>query len=205
LQGQSPAVFNFQNATDATKVAELPSASNAAPASMQKRYYIDPSTQLFDAGGLKSAYFQLDGIKDFYTQQYDGASSLWEQTRALLFSDRAVGIECYNLAKSVLRGKSADDRIDYASKIVNTLGDSLYNDLKFCITYLGMTYSDWQLWEAYFMQRQELMQQIKSLPGLSNRLSAFIMAVDIKYTLCNQYHPDVHCLKPIKIEDNANK
>jgi len=191
---QTPAVFNFENATKVSELPEQPATSNTPPPSMQKRYYLDPSLQLFTASELKYAYEQMNGLRGFYSTSRN-AVALWEQTRNLLFSDRAQSqLDCENLSKSILRGKTADSKINYKSKLEEAFGADLYSHLQFCINYLGLSYTDWELWEAYAASRTALINEVKTLPGLSSRTMAFVLAVDIKYTLCIAQHPDITCL-----------
>ncbi len=182
--GQTPAVFNFENAT---KVSELPdqlAASNTQSLSMGKRYYLDPNSRLFDAPELKTAYHQLNDLRSFYAQKY-GAKELWLKTCDLLFSDKFIYAgKCESLSEGVLNGRKAETKIDYTRKMQEELSIELYTELKFCLDYLGINYSDWELWQAYVDERKNLIEETKTLPQISNRLKAFILAVDIRYTLC---------------------
>ena len=87
----------------------------------------------------------------------------------------------------------------------DVMGDALYADLQFCLNYLGLQYSDWELWQAYTADRAALVKEIKNLPALSNRLMAFILAVDVQYTLCSQQNPNVACLMPSELTKKDSK
>lgn len=181
---QNPAVFNFENATKASEVSEQLAVGNTAPASMQKQYFIDPNSRLFDAPELKTAYQQLNDLRSVYAKKY-GAKELWLKTCDLLFSDKfTYAGKCESLFEGVLNGRKAETKIDYTRKMQEELGIELYTELKFCLDYLGINYSDWELWQAYVDERKILIEETKTLPQISNRLKAFILAVDIRYTLC---------------------
>lgn len=199
LQGQSPAVFNFQNATEASKLPEQLSASNAAPASMQKRYYIDPSTQLFDAAGLKEAYMQMGSLRSFYGATHN-APALWEQTRNMLFADpMASAAKCESLSETILDGQQRNEKTDYKAKLTGLFGETLYNDVRFCLSYLGLQYSDWELWQAYAADRAAVINEVKAMSTISARLMAFMLAVDVKHTLCLQQYSEGMCLVPFNL------
>jgi hypothetical protein len=194
---QTQKVFNFDNAIKASEVPEQLAVSNTPPPSMQKRYYIDPTTQLFDAAGLKEAYMQMGSLRSFYGATHN-AASLWEQTRRLLFSDRmASAAKCDDLSETILNGQQSNAKTDYKSKLLSLMGEALYSDLRFCLSYLGLQYSDWELWQAYAADRVALINEVKAMNGISNRLMALMLAVDIKYTLCSQQNPNVACLMPV--------
>jgi hypothetical protein len=205
VYAQSPAVFNFQNATEVSTLPEQLPASNAAPASMQKRYYIDPTTQLFDAAGLKEAYMQMGSLRSFYAGSHN-APALWEQTRNTLFADpMASAAKCDDVAQTLLMEQKPNAKTDYKAKLTGLMGESLYGDLRFCLSYMGMQYSDWELWQAYAADRTALVNEVKSINGISNRLMALILATDIKYTLCSQQNPNVACLMPLVPTNNDNR
>lgn len=192
---QNPAVFNFENATKASEVSEQLAVGNTAPASMQKQYFIDPNSRLFDASELKTAYQEINGIRGFYSANRN-AAALWEQTRNLLFSDKVTYTgKCESLSMGLLKSYKVDSKIDYKQKLEGVLSAQVYADLQFCLDYLGMTYSDWELWQAYVLDRKDLVNELKSFPRLSSRLIAFILAVDIRYTLCLK-NDEVPCLVP---------
>lgn len=182
--GQSPAVFNFENATKVSELPEQLAVSNTQAPSMEKRYYLDPNSRLFDAPELKTAYQHLNDLRSFYAKKY-GAKELWFKTCDLLFSDKfTYAGKCESLFEGVLNGRKAETKIDYTRKMQEELGIELYTELKFCLDYLGINYSDWELWQAYVEDRKNLIEETKSLPQINNRLKAFILAVDIRYTLC---------------------
>ena len=85
------------------------------------------------------------------------------------------------------------------------MGDALYADVQFCLHYLGLQYSDWELWQAYVADREVLINEVKKLPALSNRLMAFMLAVDVQYTLCSQQNPNVACLMPSELPKKDSK
>ena len=184
--GQTPAVFNFENATKASEVSEQLAVGNTTPVSMQKQYFLDPNSRLFDAPELKTAYQEFNGLRVFYATSHN-AFALWEQTRNLLFSDKVTYTgKCESLSDGLLNGLEADSKIDYKQKLKEVFGPELFADVQFCLAYLGITYSEWELWQAYALDRKELVNEIKSIPRLSSRLMAFIIAVDVRYTLCMQ-------------------
>jgi hypothetical protein len=205
LNAQAPAVFNFENATKVSELPEPVAVSNSAPPSMQKRYYLDPTQQLFTAAELKEAYTQMANLRVFYGMNHN-ASSLWEKTRDLLFSDKATtSAKCDDLSATLLAGAKPSSNTDYKNKLVDVMGVALYADLQFCLNYLGLQYSDWELWQAYIADRAALVKEIKNLPALSNRLMAFILAVDVQYTLCSQQNPNVACLMPSVLPKKDSK
>jgi hypothetical protein len=201
VSAQAQAVFNFDSAVKASDLPET-SVANSTPASMEKQYYIDPNTRLFDAPELKTAYQELSGLRSYYATNHS-AVGLWEQTRNLLFSDKSMHIgKCESLSEGVLKGLKADSKADYKRKIQDELGVDLYADFQFCLDYLGMNYSDWELWQAYIADRTALVAEIKSLPRLTNRLKAFILAVDVRYTTCLA-NGDINGFVPTKINSES--
>ena len=205
LQAQSPAVFNFDNATKVSELPETVVASNASSPSMQKRYYLDPAQQLFTAAELRDAYTQMGNLRVFYGTNHS-ATSLWEKTRDLMFSDKATSsAKCDDLSATLLADAKPNSKTDYKNKLVDVMGDALYADVQFCLHYLGLQYSDWELWQAYVADREALINEVKKLPALSNRLMAFMLAVDVQYTLCSQQHPNVACLMPSVLPKKDSK
>jgi hypothetical protein len=181
---QTPTVFNFENATKVSELPEQLAVANTSAPSMQKRYYLDPNSRLFDAPELKAAYQQLNSLRSVYAKKY-GAEALWLKTCDLLFSDKFIYAgKCESLSEGVLKEREADINVDYTRKLQEVLGREHYTELKFCLEYLGINYSDWELWQAYVEDRKNLIEETKTLPQLSNRLKAFVLAVDIRYTLC---------------------
>lgn len=205
LNAQAPDVFNFDNATKVSEIPEPLVVSNAAPPSMQKRYYLDPTQQLFTAAELRDAYTQMGNLRVFYGTNHN-ATSLWQKTRDLLFSDKATSsAKCDDLSATLLAGVKPNSKTDYKNKLVDVMGDALYADVQFCLHYLGLQYSDWELWQAYVADREALINEVKKLPALSNRLMAFMLAVDVQYTLCSQQHPNVACLMPSVLPKKDSK
>jgi len=184
LHAQAPDVFNFENATKVSELPEPVALGKSSPPSMQKQYYLDPAQQLFTASELKEAYTQMANLRVFYGASHN-APSLWAKTRDLLFSDKFIYVgKCESLSEGVLNGRKADVKLDYTRKLQEVFGLEHYTELKFCLEYLGINYSDWELWQAYVEDRKNLIEETKSLPQITNRLRAFILAVDIRYTLC---------------------
>jgi hypothetical protein len=205
LNAQAPDVFNFDNATKVSEIPEPLVVSNAAPPSMQKRYYLDPTQQLFTAAELKEAYVQLGNLRVFYGMNHN-AASLWQKTRDLMFSDKATSLaKCDDLSTTLLANAKPNSKTDYKNKLVDVMGDALHAELQFCLNYLGLQYSDWELWQAYANDRAALVTEVKNMPALSTRLKAFMLAVDVQYTLCSQQHPNVSCLIPATPTNNQSK
>jgi hypothetical protein len=192
---QTPGVFNFENATNVSELPEQLAASSSPSPTMEKRYYIDPSSQLFDAIELRKAYEQINRLRPFYASGGSRNSpQLWAQTRNILFADRATkNLKCEPLDGGVLNNTEPDARVDYNQKLIEALGRDFYTELQFSLNYIGLQYSDWELWQAYISSRTALVNEINNLSDVSRRLKAIIVAVDIKYTLC-VLHPDIPCL-----------
>ena len=143
------------------------------------------SLALFDAEFLTAAYSTLNNMRSFYTE-HNNSSQLWKNTLSLLFVDRAKlgSVECIAVENSFAPGSELQAKTNYNRKLVDVLGDEFYNELNFCLGYLGMSYTDRELWDAYVLNRTSLLADVLAYKDASHRLKAFILAADVYYTVC---------------------
>jgi hypothetical protein len=143
------------------------------------------SLALFDAEGLTAAYTALNSMRSFYAE-HNNSSQLWKNTLSLLFVDRATlgAFECIAVENSFATGSEQAAKINYNRKLVDVLGEAFYTELNFCLGYLGMAYTDRELWNAYVLNRTALVADVLAYKDASQRLKAFILAADVYYTVC---------------------
>lgn len=140
---------------------------------------------LFDAESLTAAYIALNKMHSFYTE-HNNSRELWKNTLSLLFVDRAKlgSLDCIAVENSFAPGSEQAAKTNYNRKLVDVLGDEFYNELNFCLGYLGMAYTDRELWDAYVWNRTALIADVLAYKEASQRLKAFILAADVYYTVC---------------------
>jgi hypothetical protein len=143
------------------------------------------SLALFEADSLTAAYTTINNMRSFYTE-HNNSSQLWKNTLSLLFVDRAKlgSVECIAVENSFAPGTEQQPKINYNRKLVDVLGDAFYTELNFCLGYLGMSYTDRELWDAYVWNRTSLVADVLAYKDASQRLKAFILAADVYYTVC---------------------
>jgi hypothetical protein len=143
------------------------------------------SLALFEADSLTNAYQALSGMRSFY-DEHNNCIDLWKSTLPLLFSDRAPAgsVECISVENSFKPGTTVHPKTNYYQKLIGVLGERFYTEFTFCLEYLGMAYTDQQVWDAYVWSRTALIADVLAYKNASSRLKALILAADVYYTVC---------------------
>jgi hypothetical protein len=140
--------------------------------------------RLFNAEELTKAYSRFAELRSFYAE-HNNSVELWKASTELLFSDRNEGRSenCLPLEK-ILPKDGFNPKENYFKKLSAAMGETLYTELIFCAGYLGLNFTDAELWRGYAENRASVFNDVNALPNCSNRLKGFILATDLLYTLC---------------------
>jgi hypothetical protein len=198
LSAQSTGVFNFMNATEVSNLPTEAPPQQKMLVDIEKYFVVNEAAVLFNADELRFAHKQLSLLHDLYVNEYD-AVLLWKETMRLLFFERKImPVPCLPLTESLLAEKTADVAENYYRLLNDALGIELYENLQFCLSYMGLSYTDWELWEAYVSRRLSLIDSLQNNADITTRLKAFIMAVDAYYSLCKPNEQWISLEKPLK-------
>jgi hypothetical protein len=141
---------------------------------------------LFNIEELKNAYSELVGLQPFYSSR--NGKDLWQMSVKLLFSDYKSPSRdnCASILKSYPNKIEpvAPPKFHALNAIHDIMGRDLFDEFSYCISYLGLSYLDKEIWDTYVSKEVKLIQEVKSLQLSTLRLKGFILATDFQMKVC---------------------
>jgi hypothetical protein len=173
IDSDGPSLFIQDQTEKSNKKSELISAEEA-------------NKVLFNISEINSVYRELIGKQDFYASH--NAKYLWQCTLNQLFSDRQDPSrdKCVPIIELYPNGlePTAPPKFHPRKAINDVVGEALFDEFSFCLTYLGLTYLDKEIWDVYISKENDLIQDVNMLQISSLRLKGFILAIDFMYKVC---------------------
>lgn len=139
---------------------------------------------LFEAKALTLSYAQLMGMRPFFAQYRSEA--FFKACIPALFRDRVMPDkrECYPGSKLLFGTEPLKPGTKPNTLLTKLLGAEGYAELNFCLAYLGMWYTDAELWQLYFEKNKQLVGELLRLDNVGLRLKCYILALDMEQKLC---------------------
>lgn len=79
---------------------------------------------------------------------------------------------------------------DYTRALLDMLGNENYENLRFCLAYIGLEMSDALLYKAYFGKKEKFALALFNCKDIGvKRLPAYFLALDIEHGMCNSLDP----------------
>jgi hypothetical protein len=140
--------------------------------------------RLFDEASLKMAHTQLMAMRSFFAQYQ--AEDFWKLCIPALFDDRMqAGTRlCYPASKLLQELPPLNPRTNCNALIVELIGREGYEELSFCLSYRGISYTDPELWQLYFDKNRKLLADLLKLENMPKRLIYYLLALDIEQKMC---------------------
>jgi hypothetical protein len=151
--------------------------------------------RLFSANELQKAYNEVQ-VLYLGLSQFSEAANI-KTYRSRLFSDRgqdAFAQQCMAYWETYYGAQDANtgsaDKKDYTRTLIDLLGNENYQNLRFCLAYIGFEMSDAFLYKAYFAKKDKFATALFTCKDISvRRLPAYFLALDIEYGLCKSLDP----------------